>query len=66
MPSVGGACHEIRVNAFEGQWRILLRIDEDAIIIAEVFQKKTQKTPQAVIDVSKKRLALYDRVAKGN
>jgi phage-related protein len=65
MPSLGGACYEIRVNSTEGQWRILLRIDEDAIIIADVFQKKTQKTPQAVIAVSKKRLALYDKVAKG-
>ncbi|WP_445263736.1 type II toxin-antitoxin system RelE/ParE family toxin [Rhodohalobacter sp. 8-1] len=34
-------------------------IDDDAIVILEVFAKKTQKTPQEVIDVCKKRLARY-------
>jgi phage-related protein len=36
------------------------RIDEDAIVIAEVFAKKTQATAKAVIDVCKKRLREYD------
>jgi phage-related protein len=36
------------------------RIDNDAIIIGEVFAKKTQKTPTAVIDACKRRFRLYD------
>jgi phage-related protein len=65
MPSIGMSCYEIRVNASAGQWRIVLRIDEDAIIIADVFQKKTEKTPKEVINLCKKRLARYDVSAKG-
>jgi len=60
MPNIGKRCHELRVQDVDNGWRILYRIDNDAIIIVEVFEKKTQSTPQAVIDVCKRRLALYD------
>jgi phage-related protein len=36
------------------------RTDEDAVIIADVFQKKTAKTPKRVISNSKSRLREYD------
>jgi phage-related protein len=65
MPSIGTACYEIRVNASEGQWRIVFRIDQDAIIIANVFLKKTEKTSKEVINLCIKRLARYDVCAKG-
>jgi phage-related protein len=39
-------------------------LDADAVIIAEVFNKKTQATPKAAIDVCKRRLAAYDRAAR--
>ena len=62
VPSIGGRCHELRVTD-EGQiWRLILRIDTDAIIILEVFSKKTSKTPQRVIDACKRRLKLYDSI----
>ena len=60
MPSIGSGCHELRVNDTSETWRIIYRIDTDAIIIAEVFKKKTQKTPKQVIDISKKRFKMYD------
>ena len=41
-------------------WRIVYRLDADAVIIAEVFAKKTQKTPDTVIEAVKKRLRSYD------
>jgi phage-related protein len=41
-------------------WRIIYRIDDDAIIILEVFNKKTQQTPKNVINVCKKRIKEYD------
>ena len=62
MPSIGKACYEIRVNSAEGQWRIIFRIDDDAIIIADVFQKKTAQTPVAVIQRCKRRLSHYDHI----
>ena len=40
-------------------WRIIHRIDDDAILILEVFEKKTNKTPQSVIDTCRQRLAWY-------
>lgn len=46
MPSIGVRCHEIRIVDEDKIWRIVYRIDNDAILILEVFQKKTQKTPK--------------------
>lgn len=59
MPSVGKNCHELRINDNNKTWRILYFIDDNAIVILEVFAKKTQKTPKEVIDVCKNRLAQY-------
>lgn len=42
----------------------MYRVDPDAVIIAEVFAKKTQATPQQVIDVCKERLRKFDKAAK--
>lgn len=36
------------------------KIDEDAIIIVEVFSKTTRATSKKVIEVCKKRLIKYD------
>jgi phage-related protein len=41
-------------------WRIIYRIDPDAIVICEVFEKKTQQTPKSVIDICQQRLRRYD------
>lgn len=60
MPSVGSNCHEMRVNDERNTWRIIYRVDDDAIIILEVFKKKTQQTPKNIIDVCKKRIKEYD------
>jgi phage-related protein len=60
MPSIGRRCHELRIEDADRRWRIVYRIDADAIIIADVFRKTTPKTPKQVIDVCQRRLALYD------
>ena len=41
-------------------WRIVYRIDQDAIVILEVFSKKTGKTPKSIIDICRTRLREYD------
>lgn len=61
MPIIGPRCHELRINDETVTWRIVYRIDDDAIIILEVFDKKTGKTPKAVIDNCKRRIKLYDK-----
>lgn len=47
MPSIGPRCHELRIQDQSKTWRIIYRIDSDAIVIAEVFAKTTQATPKA-------------------
>ena len=64
MPSIGTRCHELRITDKETIWRIVYRLDLDAILIVEVFQKKTQQTPKHVIDTCKKRLRLYDDLTR--
>ena len=60
MPTIGPRCHELRITDAAARWRIIYRVDEDAIVIAGVFRKKTATTPQRVIDVCKKRLRECD------
>lgn len=60
MPSIGPRCHELRIRDEDVTWRVIYRIDEDAIIIAEVFAKKTTTTPERVKKLCKQRLRSYD------
>lgn len=60
MPAVGTRCHELRVRDEDCSWRIVYRLDADAIVIAEVFAKTSRATPKSVIEVSKRRLRRYD------
>jgi phage-related protein len=61
MPSIGARCHELRVRDDEHNWRIIYRIDLDAILILAVFAKTTPKTPSHVIQACKGRLRSYDQ-----
>jgi phage-related protein len=60
MQSIGARCNELRINDADATWRIVYRIDTDAIVLVEVFSKKTAQTPKRVIDTCKKRLKDYD------
>ncbi len=60
MPTIGPRCHELRINDSDKTWRIIYRLDSDAIVIGEVFSKKTTKTPKEVINICKKRFQNYD------
>jgi phage-related protein len=64
MPNIGVRCHELRIVDRDKTWRIIYRIDRDAIIIADVFQKTTQQTPKRVIDDSRRRLRQYDALSE--
>lgn len=66
MPSIGHHCHELRVQDAGQTWRIIYRVEADAIVIVEVFSKKQQSTPAAVIRVSKDRLRRYDIMMRGD
>ena len=60
MPTIGQRCYELRIVDENKTWRIIYRIDPDAIIVLEVFQKQTQQTPKYIIDTCKKRIRIYD------
>jgi phage-related protein len=59
MPGIGLRCHELRVNDRNKTWRLVYRIDRDAIVILEVFEKKTNQTPSQVSEICQRRLKLY-------
>lgn len=61
MPVVGPRCHELRVRDAGADWRIVYRLDSDAVVILEVFSKKTRATPKIVIDACIRRLREYER-----
>ena len=65
MSEVGRHCHELRVTDADVIWRVIYRIDADAIIVVSVFNKKTPTTPTSVIQTCKKRLAEYDQALEG-
>ena len=62
MPSIGRRCHELRIVDQTATWRIIYRIDQDAIVIVDVFSKKTTKTPKNIIESAKMRLRAYDEM----
>jgi phage-related protein len=65
MPSIGPRCGELRIPDADATWRIVYRLDPDAVIILAVFSKKTQATPKTILDDCVTRLRLYDRHSRG-
>lgn len=59
MPTIGANCHELRVTDEDVTWRIVYGVTSDAVVILDVFSKKTRTTPQPVIDNSKRRWKRY-------
>lgn len=62
MPDIGKRCHELRINDAGKTWRIIYHLDPDAVIILEVFCKKTRTTPDSVIQECRKRFKHYDSI----
>ena len=60
MPVIGPRCHELRIVDQTKTWRVVYRTDPDAVIVADVFVKKTRETPKRVIDTCRRRLRAYD------
>ena len=60
MPSVGPRCHELRIRDAWMSWRVVYRLDADAVLVLDVFAKTTRATPQRVLEACRKRLARHD------
>lgn len=66
MPQIGRRCHELRIRDKQAIWRIIYRIDSDAIIILDVFAKKSRETPKHIVKACKGRLRRYDSIVQGD
>jgi phage-related protein len=62
MPVIGSRVHEPGITDRDVTWRIIYRMDPDAIIIGEVFSKKSKVTPKKIIQTCKDRYKGYDQV----
>lgn len=60
LPVIGPRCHELRLVDRDSTWRILYRIDLDAVVILEVFSKKTRVLPDSIREACQQRLKDYD------
>ncbi len=61
MPAIGRHCHELRIGDRDQTWRIVYHVAPDAVVILEVFSKKTRATPVQIVEVCERRLAAYLR-----
>jgi len=64
MLEIGARCHELRIVDEGATWRIIYRLDHDAIVIVDVFSKKTRRTPDRVIADCRRRLRQYDELTR--
>lgn len=62
MPRIASGCHELRINDRNQTWRIVYFVDSEAVVILDVFSKKTAKTPGPVIDNCRRRLKQYQKL----
>jgi phage-related protein len=65
MPAIGSQCHELRINDENQTWRIVYYIATDAVVLLDVFTKKTTATPNEVLTNCKRRLAACISAASG-
>jgi len=56
MPSVGSGVQELRIHCGNEYRVIYLAKSAEAVYVLHAFEKKTQKTPQAALDVARQRL----------
>lgn len=59
MPSLGSGCHELRVVDETMSWRIIYHLSHEAVVLLEVFAKKSSRTPQRILRTCQCRLANY-------
>ena len=64
LPSIGPRCGALRIRDAQHNWRIVYRIHFDAVLVLEVYAKKSRKIPNEVIDRCQRRLVQYGAAIK--
>jgi phage-related protein len=59
MAVIDANCHELRIQDRAATWRVVYGLERDAVVILEVFSKKSRATPKRVIDAARRRLREY-------
>lgn len=59
MPTIGSSCHELRVHDDHQTWRIMYALEGDAVVLLEVFSKKSARTPGRVVSLCRRRLDAF-------
>lgn len=62
MPTIGPRCHELRIQDGKRKrsWRVVYRVDPDAVVLVDAFAKTTRATPRRILQRCRQRLARYD------
>jgi phage-related protein len=65
MPGIGRHCHELRIDDSRTgrSWRLVYRVNRDAIVIGGFFPKTTQRTPRRMLEACRDRFRRYDLLA---
>jgi phage-related protein len=64
LSAVGARCGALRVRDANHNWRIMYRLDVDAVLVVAVYSKRTRKVPDEIVDQCKRRLRQYDAIAR--
>ena len=65
LKAAGRSCYELRVRDAGVNWRLVFRVDHDAVVVAGLFTKTSRAATDRLIEKSRRRLAEYDAAAKG-
>jgi len=57
-------CHMLRIKDEDKWYRIIYRIDSDAIVLFHVFEKKTNKITKSILNTCRQRMKQYDDDSK--
>ncbi len=54
MPTIATRYHELRITDRDQTWRIMHHVASDAVVILDMFAKRTEATPTGVLDTCRK------------
>jgi phage-related protein len=64
LPDISAGCHELRIIDGSASWRIVYHIAADAIVILEVFARKTARMPRRILTDCRQRLSAFEKACK--
>lgn len=57
-------CHMMRIKDKDKWYRIIYRIDSDAIVLLHIFEKKSNKISKSILKICRQRMKQYDDDSK--